>query len=193
MAEPERTQFLIQDKALACHVRLVFARSSTRSRSWPRSSSSTRDVRLHRPCWRWRPSFTASCCRSMTFRVWPCRASSRRCHNRIRVVPRWTIRPTGKLNDLVCCARALLRRACKGFPVSKRVVRVEGLNRRPSDDGCCGVAPLFLCSSSSKICEMWWVQERPGGEHLVTQLLPLMLVRSLDADAKEADVKRMHG
>ena len=40
---------------------------------------------------------------------------------------------------------------------------------------------------------MWWTQERSGGEHLVAQLLPLMLVRSLDVDAKEADVKRMYG
>ena len=44
-----------------------------------------------------------------------------------------------------------------------------------------------------KVCEMWWTQERSGGEHLVAQLLPLMLVRSLDVDAKEADVKRMYG
>lgn len=40
---------------------------------------------------------------------------------------------------------------------------------------------------------MWWAQERPGAEHLVSCLLPVMLVRSLDLDAKEADVKRMHG
>lgn len=40
---------------------------------------------------------------------------------------------------------------------------------------------------------MWWTQERPGGEHLVTQLLPLMLVRSLEEHAKEADVKRVFG
>lgn len=45
----------------------------------------------------------------------------------------------------------------------------------------------------NKVCEMWWTQGRPGGEHLVTQLLPLMLARSLDEDAKEADVKRVYG
>lgn len=40
---------------------------------------------------------------------------------------------------------------------------------------------------------MWWTQERPGAEHLVSRLLPMMLVRSVDVDAKEADVKRMFG
>ncbi|CAM9742427.1 unnamed protein product, partial [Pylaiella littoralis] len=44
-----------------------------------------------------------------------------------------------------------------------------------------------------KVCEMWWTQERPGAEHLVSRLLPMMLVRSVDVDAKEADVKRMFG
>ncbi|CAN0413140.1 unnamed protein product, partial [Discosporangium mesarthrocarpum] len=39
---------------------------------------------------------------------------------------------------------------------------------------------------------MWWVSERPGAEHLVTQLLPLLLVRSLGEEAREADVKRVY-
>lgn len=47
--------------------------------------------------------------------------------------------------------------------------------------------------ANEQVCEMWWTQERPGAEHLVSCLLPVMLVRSLDLDAKEADVKRMHG
>ncbi|CAN0076673.1 unnamed protein product, partial [Ectocarpus sp. 12 AP-2014] len=45
----------------------------------------------------------------------------------------------------------------------------------------------------AKVCEMWWTQDRPGAEHLVVHLIPVMLVRSLSPDAKEADVKRMHG
>lgn len=40
---------------------------------------------------------------------------------------------------------------------------------------------------------MWWTQDRPGAEHLVVHLLPLMLVRSLGPNSKDADVKRMHG
>ncbi|CAB1097831.1 unnamed protein product [Ectocarpus sp. CCAP 1310/34] len=44
----------------------------------------------------------------------------------------------------------------------------------------------------AKVCEMWWTQDRPGAEHLVVHLIPVMLVRSLSPDAKEADVKRMH-
>ncbi|CAN0001299.1 unnamed protein product, partial [Choristocarpus tenellus] len=43
-----------------------------------------------------------------------------------------------------------------------------------------------------KVCEQWWVAERPGGEHLVAQLLPLMLVRSLEEGAREVDVKRVY-
>lgn len=80
--------------------------------------------------------------------------------------------------------------------------------RRPSD-----TAVTFVCSAVSaaaamalsrrreknnqpmdrKVCEMWWTQDRPGAEHLVVHLIPVMLVRSLSPDAKEADVKRMHG
>ncbi|CAM9609122.1 unnamed protein product, partial [Hapterophycus canaliculatus] len=45
----------------------------------------------------------------------------------------------------------------------------------------------------AKVCETWWTQDRPGAEHLVVHLLPVMLVRSLGPSAKEADVKRMYG
>lgn len=55
------------------------------------------------------------------------------------------------------------------------------------------VCILYVYIYNVQVCEMWWTQERPGGEHLVAQLLPLMLVRSIDEDAKEADVKRMYG
>lgn len=44
-----------------------------------------------------------------------------------------------------------------------------------------------------QVCEMWWTQGRLGGEHLVPQLIPYMIVRSFEDDAKEADVKRMYG
>ncbi|CAM9691545.1 unnamed protein product, partial [Sphacelaria rigidula] len=48
-------------------------------------------------------------------------------------------------------------------------------------------------SVCKKVCEMWWIQGRLGGEHLVPQLIPYMLVKSFEDNAKEADVKRMFG
>ncbi|CAM9531234.1 unnamed protein product [Ectocarpus fasciculatus] len=56
-----------------------------------------------------------------------------------------------------------------------------------------GLQGEALRSVIAKVCEMWWTQDRPGAEHLVVHLIPVMLVRSLSPDAKEADVKRMHG
>lgn len=55
------------------------------------------------------------------------------------------------------------------------------------------ITAIVVVKSNEKVCEMWWTQERPGAEHLVSRLLPMMLVRSVDVDAKEADVKRMFG
>ena len=45
--------------------------------------------------------------------------------------------------------------------------------------------------SISNLCEKWWLNHCKGRDLLVTQLLPLLLIKSLHGQAKQADVKRM--
>ena len=42
------------------------------------------------------------------------------------------------------------------------------------------------------LCEKWWTNHLKGRDLLVTQLLPLLLVKTLDPSAKLNDVKRMY-
>ena len=44
----------------------------------------------------------------------------------------------------------------------------------------------------AKLCEAWYLANRPGAELLLTQLVPFLLIRSLESDAPEAVVKRVH-
>ncbi|KAL7548520.1 hypothetical protein ACHAWF_011800 [Thalassiosira exigua] len=46
-------------------------------------------------------------------------------------------------------------------------------------------------SSIFEVCETWWRADLAGKEQLVTQLIPLLLVRSLDPAARKGDVKRL--
>jgi condensin-2 complex subunit G2 len=43
----------------------------------------------------------------------------------------------------------------------------------------------------ARVCELWWTNEWPNRELLLTQLLPYQLSTSLAKGAKEADVKRV--
>ena len=44
----------------------------------------------------------------------------------------------------------------------------------------------------AKLCEAWYLANRPGAELLLTQLVPFLLIRSLESDAPESVVKRVH-
>ncbi|GBG28703.1 Condensin-2 complex subunit G2 [Hondaea fermentalgiana] len=48
-----------------------------------------------------------------------------------------------------------------------------------------------LQSKVSRICEQWWVLDLPDKGQLVTRLLPVLIIYSLEDDAKRADVKRV--
>lgn len=43
-----------------------------------------------------------------------------------------------------------------------------------------------------RACERWWTQARPGREGLVVQLLPTLLMRSLDEGAAPGDIKHVY-
>jgi hypothetical protein len=44
----------------------------------------------------------------------------------------------------------------------------------------------------AKVCETWWIDERPGAELLVAQLLPYLLVHALSDEGKAIDAKRLY-
>ncbi len=58
---------------------------------------------------------------------------------------------------------------------------------------------LALCDGEAiavivaRCCERWWVSEWSNREELVTQLLPYLLATAMADNAKQADVKRIHG
>jgi hypothetical protein len=43
----------------------------------------------------------------------------------------------------------------------------------------------------AKMCECWWVDERPGAELLMPQLLMYLLVQALGDESRDADLKRL--
>jgi hypothetical protein len=51
---------------------------------------------------------------------------------------------------------------------------------------------IALQVSICRICEVWWTSEKAGAELLVPQMLPFLLLRSLDMGATQADIKRIH-
>lgn len=55
----------------------------------------------------------------------------------------------------------------------------------------CGVKGMQVQTSIASLCELWWHQRFVDREALVVQLLPLLVVRSLDANALKTDVKRL--
>jgi condensin-2 complex subunit G2 len=55
----------------------------------------------------------------------------------------------------------------------------------------CGAKGLLVQTSIASLCELWWHQRFVDREALVVQLLPLLVVRSLDANAQKSDVKRL--
>jgi hypothetical protein len=61
----------------------------------------------------------------------------------------------------------------------------------PLDEAVHGV--VSLKSSIAKICEFWWVHNEPGAENLIPQLLPYLLICSLNPDSCDVDVKRVYG
>lgn len=59
----------------------------------------------------------------------------------------------------------------------------------PLDDTIPGA--ITLKSSISRICEKLWVSEIEGGENLVTQLIPYLLIAALGPASYDTDVKRL--
>jgi condensin-2 complex subunit G2 len=55
----------------------------------------------------------------------------------------------------------------------------------------CGAKGVQVQTSIASVCELWWHQRFVDREALVVQLLPLLVVRSLDASAQKSDVKRL--
>ena len=49
-----------------------------------------------------------------------------------------------------------------------------------------------LKSSISQVCQQWWLRKLPKAEFLMPQLLPYLLMVSLEPDASQADVKRVY-
>ena len=56
----------------------------------------------------------------------------------------------------------------------------------------CGEAAQ-LQASIARVCEAWWVQGRTGRDTLSVQLVPYLLVTSLQPGARPGDVKRVWG
>lgn len=50
-----------------------------------------------------------------------------------------------------------------------------------------------LQAAIAAVCEQWWLQEKPGREAVITQLLPYLLVKSLEESARPRDVRRVWG
>ncbi|CAM9644328.1 unnamed protein product [Chrysoparadoxa australica] len=58
--------------------------------------------------------------------------------------------------------------------------------------GGAGMAGANLQVAISRLCEKWWLGERPGADQLVACLLPWLLATALQEDGTAADVKRMY-
>ena len=63
------------------------------------------------------------------------------------------------------------------------------INVSVSEEDALGVETQHIICT---LCEKWWMNNLKGRDLLVTQLLPLLLVKSLDRSAKLVDVKRMY-
>ena len=55
----------------------------------------------------------------------------------------------------------------------------------------CGTKGMQIQATIASLCETWWHQRFVDREAMVVQLLPLLVVRSLDASAQKSDVKRL--
>eukprot|EP00957_Ditylum_brightwellii_P038862 2937449-Ditylum_brightwellii.AAC.1 len=56
----------------------------------------------------------------------------------------------------------------------------------------CGAQGLKAQSTISTLCQSWWHNNLMHKELLVTQLVPLLVVKTLDGSATQQDVKRLH-
>jgi hypothetical protein len=69
---------------------------------------------------------------------------------------------------------------------------VEALHEAliPLDEIINGVSQLK--SAIAKICEHWWLTDEAGAENLIPQLLPYLLISSLNPESPESDIKRVY-
>ena len=49
-----------------------------------------------------------------------------------------------------------------------------------------------LKSSVAKLCEIWWLNNDEGAEHLISQLIMYLLITSLSIDGHEVEIKRLY-
>lgn len=58
------------------------------------------------------------------------------------------------------------------------------------NDAIAGAAPLKRRIADA--CEAWWINNENSAENLISQLIPYLLLASLDTDAKASDITRLY-
>lgn len=99
----------------------------------------------------------------------------------------------------MCCFHCLPKATTNGKSVEtygqgqghreKEEESTVSINVSVSEEDALGVETQHIICT---LCEKWWMNNLKGRDLLVTQLLPLLLVKSLDRSAKLVDVKRMY-
>jgi hypothetical protein len=55
----------------------------------------------------------------------------------------------------------------------------------------CNARACVCVQAIAKVCECWWIDERPGAELLMPQLLMYLLVQALGDESRDTDLKRL--
>jgi hypothetical protein len=75
-------------------------------------------------------------------------------------------------------------------PFAVRVVQLLHELLIPLDDEIPGATQIK--EKIARICEKWWINQYEGAEHVITQLIPYLLLIALSPSSHDADVKRLY-